>query len=132
MSQKIRIIGHLGKDPEVRFTKSGKKVASFSVAVSKKIGESKTTAWFKVSAWDKRADVAEKYLKKGSQVSVEGELMFDLQTGGPKMFDRQDGTRGTSFEVIAFELELLGKAEDRKSQVQEEEIDESELDDSWD
>jgi len=71
MYQKIIIVGRLGKDPEQRFTKEGKAVTSFSVAVDE--GNDKTT-WFKVTAWEKLAELCAQYLVKGKTVLVEGKV----------------------------------------------------------
>ena len=71
MYQKIIIVGRLGKDPEQRFTKEGKAVTSFSVAVDE--GNDKTT-WFKVTAWEKLAELCSQYLVKGKMVLVEGKV----------------------------------------------------------
>ena len=69
MEQTI-IIGNLGRDPELRYTPEGKAVCNFSVAVS--AGKDKEPHWYRVSAWEKEAENANKYLKKGSKVAVIG------------------------------------------------------------
>ena len=79
MYQKTMIIGNLGKDPEMRYTPSGKAVTNFSVAVSRRWTDrdgqkQEKTTWFRVAAWDKLAEICNQYLKKGSQVMVEGEI----------------------------------------------------------
>lgn len=79
---KVQLIGRLGRDPESRFTPTGKKVAQFSVAISNRWknrdGESKeTTEWVNVEAWSRLAEVCQEYLKKGSLVYVEGRLRTD-------------------------------------------------------
>src|SRR5512146_400034 len=104
MYHTIIIVGNLGKDPEMRYTPSGQAVTSFSVATSRKYtnasGEQVTdTAWFRVSAWGKQAEVCNQYLKKGSKVLVEGMLTADKSTGGPRIWQKGDGTSGASFEV---------------------------------
>lgn len=79
---RVQLIGRLGKDPESRFTPTGKKVAHFSVAVSNRWksreGETKeSTEWINVEAWGRLAEVCQEYLKKGSLVYVEGRLKTD-------------------------------------------------------
>src|SRR5512133_3336784 len=79
---RVQLIGRLGKDPESKFTPTGKKVAHFSVAVSNrwksKDGEAKeTTEWVNVEAWDRLGEVCQEYLKKGSLVYIEGRLKTD-------------------------------------------------------
>ena len=90
MYHTIIIVGNLGRDPEVRYTPSGQPVTSFSVATNRQYtnnaGETiKETLWFRVSAWGKTAEVCNQYLKKGSKVLVEGRLMADPATGGPRI-----------------------------------------------
>jgi single-strand DNA-binding protein len=110
---KITIIGNLGKDPEMRFTPSGQPVTSFSVASNRKYtnnsGEAvKETTWFRISAWGKLAETCNQYLKKGRLVYVEGRLTPDKNTGGPRVWTRQDGSPAASFEVTAACVEFLG------------------------
>ena len=75
----VRLIGNLGDDPKVRKLDSGKTVASFSIATNEiykdNEGEKKSeTTWHRLVAWDKQAEVVEKYLKKGSEIAVEGKI----------------------------------------------------------
>jgi single-strand DNA-binding protein len=115
--QTIIIVGRLGKDPEMRYTPNGQAVTSFSVATDRRWTDSagvkqKETAWFRVSVWGKMAESTNTYLKKGSQVVVEGRLNVDPKSGGPRIFNRQDGTAGSSFEVTAQNVRFLSsKAE---------------------
>jgi single-strand DNA-binding protein len=112
MFHTIIIVGNLGKDPEMRYTPSGQAVTSFSVATSRKYTSSNgeqvnETIWFRVSAWGKQAEVCNQYLKKGSKVLVEGRLTPDKNTGGPRIWQKQDGTSGSSFEVTAGTVRFL-------------------------
>jgi single-strand DNA-binding protein len=98
----------LGADPEQKYTVDGKAVTSFSVAAENRKDE---TLWFRVSAWEKLADVCGRYLKKGAKVLVEGALKADAQ-GNPRTYERKDGTWGASFEVVASSVKFLsGKDE---------------------
>lgn len=112
MYTKIIIIGNLGRDPEIRYIPGGDPLTTFSVATSRKIkGESETT-WFRVSVWGKQAESCNQYLHKGSKVLVEGRLSPGTD-GGPKVFQRKDGTWGSSFEVTADAVKFLsGKADE--------------------
>jgi len=106
MYHTIIIVGNLGKDPEMRYTPSGQAVTSFNVATSRQYTGSngqkvKETIWFRVSAWGKQAETCNQYLRKGSKVLVEGRLVPDQTSGGPRVYTRQDGTTGASFEVSA-------------------------------
>ena len=107
MFQKVIIVGNLGRDPEMRYMPDGTGVTSFSVATSSWRKEGNATAWFRVTVWGKQAEACNQYLQKGKQVLVEGELEFDQATGGPKMFDRNDGSKGVSFEVRANTVKFL-------------------------
>lgn len=106
MFQQITIIGHLGSDPEMRYTNTGIAVASFSVATSKKwIGndgqKQEKTIWFRVSSWNKQAEIVTQYLKKGSKVHVIGELEE------PHVFTGKDGVTRASLELRAFTVTFL-------------------------
>ena len=107
---RIQLIGHLGKDPEVRSTPTGKKVTSFSVAVSRRwknsAGEEKeSTDWFNVEAWGRLGEVCKQYLHKGRLVFLEGHLRTDR-------YDHEGETRYFT-KVIASQMQMLyRKAED--------------------
>ena len=112
MFHTIIIVGNVGRDPEMRYTPSGQAVTSFSVATSRQYNNQagqlvKETIWFRVSAWGKQAESVSQYLKKGNKVLVEGRLNPDPTTGGPRTFQRQDGTTGTSYEVTAQTVRFL-------------------------
>lgn len=112
MFHTIIFVGNLGRDPEMRYTPTGQPVTSFSVAVNDNYTSStgevvKRTIWFRVSAWGKQAELTNQYLKKGSKVLVEGRLVADATTGSPRIWNRQDGTVGTSFEVSARTIRFL-------------------------
>ena len=110
--QKLIIVGNLGKDPEMRYMPDGTPVTTLSVATNRKWNnpdgsKGEETTWFRVTAWRKTAEIAAQYLTKGQQVMIEGRLTPDKATGGPKIWTRQDGTAGASFEVTADRLVLL-------------------------
>ena len=123
--QKCQIIGRLGADPEMRFAPSGQPVVNFSVATNRKYNkadseEVKETSWFKVSAWGKLAEACNAYLKKGGQVFVEGRLIGDPATGGPRLWTRQDGSPVASFEIHADLVQFLdGKNGDANVQAEQ-------------
>jgi single-strand DNA-binding protein len=97
--------GNLGKDPETKYTQSGKCVCTFSVGVSSGWGDKKRTDWINVVVWDKRAETCSQHLHKGSKVLVEGRI----QT---RSYDANDGSKRYVTEVVANEVEFL----DRKPQ----------------
>ena len=102
MYAKIIIIGNLGSNPEQRFTPSGDPVTSFSVATSRKYGETDETTWFRVSVWGKQAESCNTYLSKGSKVLVEGRLKAE-----PNVYQRKDGTWASSYELTAETVRFL-------------------------
>ena len=104
MYQKITLVGNLGRDPEMKYLPDGKAVTNFSMATT---NYKKETAWFRVSVFGRSAEACNQYLAKGSKVLVDGELTYDADTGGPKVFSRQDGTAGASFEVVARDVKFL-------------------------
>ena len=112
--QKCQIIGRLGADPEMRFAPSGQPVTNFSVATNRKYNngagqEVKEVLWFKVSAWGKMAEACNNYLQKGGQVYVEGRLIADPATGGPRIWIRQDSSPTASYEIHADLVRFLGE-----------------------
>jgi single-strand DNA-binding protein len=112
MYHTIILVGNLGRDPEMRYTPGGQAVTNLNVATNRQYTASdgtqvKETIWFRVSTWGKQAETCNQYLRKGSKVLVEGRLVPDPATGGPRTFTRQDGTSGASFEVNASTVRFL-------------------------
>lgn len=111
MFQRVQIIGNLGKDPEMRFTQAGVPVTSFSVATNEtwqQDGEQQErVTWWKVTAWQRMAETANQYLKKGSQVLIEGQIVVD-ENGGPKIWTDRDGNPRASLEINARTIKFLG------------------------
>jgi len=91
----------------MRYTPDGKAVTSFSVATSRKYNDKEETAWFRVSVWGKQAESCNQYLTKGSKVLVEGRLRPDSNTGAPQVFQKKDGSWGSSYEVFADTVRFL-------------------------
>ena len=107
---KVLIIGHLGQDPEMRFTASGRPVAAFNVATSRRWTDNdgerqEETEWFHVVAWGGLAELCKKRLHKGSQVYVEGRL----QT---RSWEGQEGQRFYRTELVAQEMVFLDSFEE--------------------
>lgn len=112
MYHTILIVGNLGRDPEMRYTPGGQAVTNFNVATNRQYTASdgtlvKETIWFRVSAWGKQAETCNTYLRKGSKVLVEGRLVPDQATGGPRIWTRQDGSSAASFEISAITVRFL-------------------------
>ena len=108
---RVFLLGNLGRDPEIRFTAAGSKVANLSIATSRRwkdrsSGELKeATDWHRIVVWGDKLieNVVEKYLKKGSPVHIEGELRT-------RSYEKDGSTRYIT-EVLARRLQLVGKAE---------------------
>ncbi len=112
MYQQLIIVGNLGRDPEMRYTPSGTPVTSMNIATNRKYTGSdgqvvKETTWFRVSVFGKMAETCAQYLKKGSAVLVEGRLTPDKNSGGPRTYQRQDGTMAATYEVFANNVRFL-------------------------
>ena len=102
---RVCIIGRLTRDPEIRVTQETQNtVARFGIAVD--IGKDKAN-FFNVTAWDKRAEFAEKYLKKGTKVGIEGQLRTDEYTN-------KDGQKVTGVYILADRIEFCERKEDEK------------------
>ena len=117
MFHKVSLIGNLGRDPELRYTPQGTPVTNFSVATNRvytnAAGEQmQETVWFRVSAWGRLAEVCNQYLRRGMRVYIEGRLVPDPNTGGPRLFTRQDGTVGAAFELRAHMVKFLSSRQD--------------------
>ncbi len=123
MFHRIIIVGNLGRDPEMRYLANGTPVTNFSVATNRTYtnanGEKvQETVWFRVAAWGKQAETTNQYLHKGSKVLVEGRLVADPDTGGPRIWTRQDGTPSASYEVNASTVRFLSNREETAAAAQ--------------
>jgi single-strand DNA-binding protein len=103
---KVMLIGHLGKDPEIRYTPDGSPVATFSLATSeswtdKNGSRQEHTEWHTIVAWNRLADLSKRFLSKGRQVYVEGRIRS-------RDWNDRDGNKRRSTEVIATQMVLLG------------------------
>ena len=118
MYQKIIVVGNVGRDPEMRYMPDGTAVTSFSVATNRRWTDRASgqpvdeTTWFRVNVWGRQAESTNQYLSKGSKVLVEGQITPDRNTGGPKLFTRQDGTVGSSFEIRADNVRFLSSRDE--------------------
>jgi single-strand DNA-binding protein len=103
---RVQLMGRLGKDPEGKFTPTGKKVTHFSVAISNrwksKEGEAKEyTEWVNVEAWGRLGEVCQEYLKKGSLIFVEGRLKTDR-------YEDKGETRFYT-KIVALSMQMLDR-----------------------
>jgi single-strand DNA-binding protein len=103
---RVQIIGYLGKDPETRYTSTGRKVTHYSVAVSRRWrnaqGEpQEATNWFNIEAWGRLGEISQEYLKKGSLVYIEGRLQTDRY--------EVEGETRVSTKLIARNIQMLDR-----------------------
>jgi single-strand DNA-binding protein len=107
---KVILVGNCGRDPEIRYLPSGQAVANISIATStrrkdKNTGENiETTEWHRVTFYDRLAEIAGEYVKKGQPIYVEGRLKYGKYTD-------QAGMEKNTVDIIATEMQLLGKRE---------------------
>ena len=110
---KVMLIGNVGRDPEVRYldgNSGNAKVATFTLATTERYrdrnGETReNTEWHNIVAWRNNADVAERFVKKGTQLFIEGRIRT-------RSWDDQNGNKRYTTEIIADNLQLLGKKSD--------------------
>ena len=103
---KVILVGNLGNDPDVKYTQGGMAITKVSLATSsvrkdKDGNQQEKTEWHRVTFFGKLGEIAGEYLRKGSQVYVEGEIRYDKFTG-------QDGQEKYVTEIIADEMQMLG------------------------
>lgn len=127
---KVILVGNVGKDPDVRHLEGGTSVASFPLATSEtyknKSGEKVTTTeWHNIVVWRGLADVADKYVKKGSQLYIDGRIRT-------RSYDDKDGNKRYITEIYADTLRMLGKKSDSDAGVHEppQNEDKSQMDDT--
>jgi single-strand DNA-binding protein len=106
---KVILVGNLGKDPEIRHLENGTSVANFTIATSESYKDKEgnridQTEWHNIVVWRKLAEIAESYLKKGSQVYLEGKLRT-------RSWEDQQGNKRFTTEVVADTFTMLGKKE---------------------
>jgi single-strand DNA-binding protein len=107
---RVLLIGNLGRDPELRYTPSGKAVANFSIATTdrwkSKEGENQErTEWHNIVLWGRQAEIAKDYLRKGKQIYLEGRL----QT---RNYEDKDGNKRWVTEIIGDRFLMLGRKDD--------------------
>ena len=106
MLNKVTLIGRLGRDPEVRYMPNGDAVCNFSLATSEKFtdksgNKAEKTEWHNIVIYRKLAEIAGQYLKKGSQVYLEGKIQSHKYTD-------KNGVERTAYEIVCHEMKMLG------------------------
>ena len=117
---KVMLIGHLGADPELKYTQSGSAVANFSIATKEqwtnKDGEKQDkTEWHKIVAWKKLAEICGEYLHKGGPVYIEG----SLQT---RNWEDRDGNKRYTTEIVARVMQMLEAKGSREPEPRQDDI----------
>ena len=107
LRNKVQLIGNLGNDPEIITLESGKKLAKFSLATNENYkdanGDKQTkTDWHNIIAWNKAADIIEKYVTKGKEIAIEGKLTN-------RSWDDKEGNKRYTTEVVVNEVLMFGK-----------------------
>jgi single-strand DNA-binding protein len=110
MLNKVHLIGSLGQDPEIIHTQTGKTIAKLSLATTEKYkdksGEVKAvTQWHRIQLWDGLAGIAEKYLKKGSKVYIEGKIQYQT-------YEDKEGIKRTATDIVGQSLQMLSSAQE--------------------
>jgi single-strand DNA-binding protein len=103
---KVLLLGNIGRDPEVRYTASGKAVATFTLATSQRWrdqdgNDQERTEWHRIVAWGRLGEICGEYLSKGKQIFIEGRIQS-------REWEDQDGNKRTTVEVIANDMIMLG------------------------
>ena len=106
LRNKVQLIGNLGNNPEIITLESGKKLAKFSIATNESYknaqGEKVTdTQWHNIVAWNKTADIVEKYVTKGKEIAIEGKLTS-------RSYETKEGEKRYVTEIVVNELLMLG------------------------
>ena len=107
---KVILIGNLTKNPEIRNTNTGKKVANFTLAISE--GKDKPATFVNCIAWEKTADVLQRFAFQGNKLAVEGKIQN-------RSWDKPDGTKGYATDIVVFTIELLTSKQGAKTQASE-------------
>ncbi|AFY75378.1 single stranded DNA-binding protein [Synechococcus sp. PCC 7502] len=106
---RVNLVGRAGRDPEVKNFDSGKQVCNFTLAVNRRTSnKDEPPDWFDLELWDKTADVAGRYVRKGSLIGVTGSLVFD------RWKDKTTGEDRTKPVIRVDQLELLGSKQDNQ------------------
>jgi len=106
---KVSLFGNVGKDPEITTLQSGKKIAKFSLATSEKYtdkdgNKNEHTDWHSIIAWEKLAELCEKWVKKGSSIIIEGKISY-------RNYENKEGQKVYITEINAKEIYFTGKKE---------------------
>ncbi|BAP18007.1 MAG: single-stranded DNA-binding protein [cyanobacterium endosymbiont of Epithemia adnata isolate EadnSB Bon19] len=105
----INLVGRAGADPQVRYFDSGKVLCELSLAVGRRSSKTDPPDWFKLKIWNKTAEIAANFVRKGGLIGIQGELVIETWT------DRNTGANRSSPVIVVDKLELLGSKRDNDS-----------------
>jgi len=105
---KVMLIGNVGRDPEVRDFEGGVRRANFTLATTEQFRDREQTEWHNIVAWRQLAELADKYIRKGSQIYVEGRITS-------RSWDGNDGVKHYTTEIVANTIQLLGRRSDSQN-----------------
>lgn len=101
MLNKVDLIGRVGKDPEIKTTNNGNKVANFSLATSEKYKNEEKTEWHNIVIWGKLADIVERYVTKGQLLYLSGKITT-------RSYEDKDGNKKYITDIVCFNMKMLG------------------------
>ncbi|MEH2290211.1 single-stranded DNA-binding protein [Nostoc sp.] len=102
----VTLVGRVGGDPDIKYFESGKVVCKLTLAVNRRSRNNEKPDWFTLELWDKTAEVAGNYVRKGSLIGIKGSLKFDTWS------DRQTGANRSTPVIRVEQLDLLGSKRD--------------------
>lgn len=105
----VTLVGRAGRDPEVKYFESGKVVCNFTLAVNRRSRKSDEPDWFDLELWDKTAEIAANYVKKGKLIGIKGSLKFDYWQ------DRNTGASRSKPVIRVEDLQLLSSKRDEET-----------------
>lgn len=114
LNKEILLTGTLGRDPESKYTPKGKLLCEFSIAVSVGWGDNKTTEWYDCVAWEKKAEILQEHLSKGSRIQVRGD--FKIETWSAKA----DGEAKAKLVVTVQDFQFLSSKRKEREESDEE------------
>ena len=108
LKNRVQLIGHVGNAPEIKILEGGNKLATFSIATNESYTNAKgekveDTQWHRITAWNKVAEIVEKYVTKGKEVAIEAKLNY-------RNYDDKNGQKVYVTEILASEIMLFGKS----------------------
>ncbi len=114
MFERVELIGHLGRDPQMQYLPDGRAYTRFSLATTRRWKgqggvEKEATTWWQVTAWGKLGEICNQYLRRGARVLVVGRMAPDPQTGQPRIWTGQDGQPRASYELTAQKVLFLDR-----------------------